>query len=168
MSHRFALMLAFFLAAVVVILTAVWAQFIREDSVAGEIRAHCEAGIAKRLEQFQGSWLCETFNPVTTVSYQSEYHIDGDLVTYRIVTGPGTPGRYSVIDAIEPSHDPPWIDWTAFDIPSGKKAASQRGVYRFEVDTLILNMSRPGYDRPTKVTSERGPENTVLVLKRSK
>jgi uncharacterized protein (TIGR03067 family) len=129
--------------------------------------AQRRAGAAKGLEPFQGRWAVMRQQDGGPIVPTGDYfEIEGGFVTIAVVAG--VPGRFYVIDALDPTRDQPWIDWTAFDARDGMKIASQRGVYRLNGDTLILCMSRPGEDRPKEAGTEPGEGYSVIILRRIK
>ena len=97
--------------------------------------------------------------------------IRDDIVSYTLSpSSTGVPAYYYVIDALDPTQNPPWIDWTAVDIfPNGRKFAfRQHGVYRLDGDILVIRLSRPGDPRPLKAVTEPSQGETDFILKRAK
>jgi uncharacterized protein (TIGR03067 family) len=122
----------------------------------------------KRLDPLQGVWsllgdrgagqLTPTGNLVT---------IQGKTITFTVTRG--WPGCYYVIDAIDATYDPPWIDWTEVDTgPGARWIGKRRGVYRLDGDTLTLAAGRPGEERPPNTTPDPSGITKVMVLRRAK
>lgn len=122
----------------------------------------------KGLDPLQGVWsllrdrgdgqLTPTGNLLT---------IQGNTITFTVIRG--GPGCYYVIDAIDASYDPPWIDWTEVDTgPGARLICKRRGVYRLDGDTLTLAGARPGEERPAGTTPDPSGIIRVMVLRRAK
>jgi uncharacterized protein (TIGR03067 family) len=125
--------------------------------------AHRRAAWLKSLQPFQGRWTgLYLSDDGRIVPDGIEFHVEGDRVTLRLASGARAVSY--VIDAHDPTRDPPWIDWTAFD--GAKKIASHKCVYRSDGDTLIINIGFPGHDRPVEAKRAAGPGYGAAIWKR--
>jgi uncharacterized protein (TIGR03067 family) len=127
---------------------------------------------AKHLAPLQGRWVAmvqtDDGPPIPT---GATYTIQDNIITCTLKPGStGAPAYYYVIDALDPSHDPPWIDWTVYNRnrnPAGQEIAfRQQGVYRLDRDSLTIRLSRAGESRPSKAAIEPGQNGTIFILKR--
>jgi uncharacterized protein (TIGR03067 family) len=120
------------------------------------------------LEPFQGRWQFMTRSADgTLLPTGGLLDFTSDVVSY--VLPPGTKGgaaRFYVIDAVDPAHDPPWIDITERDTLSGWRVAARKGVYRADDGRLTISLARPCEDRPEKVDANADLGNSVWILKR--
>lgn len=137
--------------------------------VASHPFAHRRIVLRKDLEAFQGRYLnCRVEKDGTLIPtgrLTPEYmELTGNTLS---ALAPPSPVRHStlVIDALDPTKDPPWIDMSLWD--GNRKFASYKGVYRYDGDSLIIHFShRTGDERPLEAPLK--PVGGHIALKRTK
>src|SRR5205807_2699352 len=80
-------------------------------------------GWATREGPLEGRWIVvKKLGDVPDPFNDPALTIQGNTASYT--DGRGHPGYAYVIDQLDTAHDPPWIDWTAFDVGwSGQRVA---------------------------------------------